>query len=84
MNKLYCHKQPDSRLTVSDKTEHIIVGEYYDFIEYKLGVHPFIDLINPNNPNNRILCFRKSDLSKWFLTHTEWRELRINQILSDD
>lgn len=84
MNKAYCYKQPDSKLTVSDKSDHIIVGEYYDCIEYTFGNHFYIDLIDPNNPNHSILCIRQEDFHKWFLTHAEWRQLRINQILEDE
>jgi hypothetical protein len=83
MNKVYCYKQPDSNLTVSNKSDHIIVGEYYDYIEYIFGNHFYIDLIDTNDPNHRILCIRQEDFHKWFLTQAEWREKQIDNILND-
>ena len=81
MNKAYCYKQPEFGKKIFD---NIIVGEYYDYIEYTFGNHFYIDLIDSNDPNHRILCILLEDFHKWFLTHAEWRQLRINQILEDE
>lgn len=82
LDRLYCHTKPDPRLLVSNRADHIQVGEWYYYHSYINVFYTFIDLKESNDRLSRtILCFSENVRDEFFWTLEDWREKQINQIL---
>ncbi len=84
LKKIYCHTKPDkcpSQWVI--KSTYCEVGKWYYYHEYKTGPMNSFDIkLFDDRMSKTMLCMRMSEMSLFFWTREEYRDIMIDDILS--